>query len=334
MYKKIFVSNRAGIGDVILTTPILKAVKTKFPDSHLIFMTGSNCAEVAKGLNFVDEVLLYNKNDKDNNSMLNIVKKIWRSDIALMIDFKYRTAVMAFLAFIPIRAGLRHKRRLFMTNAVDKGNLWEKQYETLNYADIIRESTGMELAGDLTELYVPDRTSDDIDFVNNLFELTGIDNKKPIITIAPFTSWEPKNWPVSNYNQLINQLKNRYDCNIVLIGDNQNFDKSIELESASVKNLLGKTNLLQTVEIISRSQLVIGGCSAPLHMAAATHTPVVGIYGPTSPDRWAPKKNSIIFYKRVSCSPCNEAMIGCKKKPCVLSISVEEVFAACSKFLN
>jgi ADP-heptose:LPS heptosyltransferase len=104
MYKNILISNRAGIGDVILTTPILRALKDKFPDSKVTLMISPNSIQVVNGLDFIDEIITY---DKKKDSVWKIVKHIWRYDIALCLDFKYRTVVMAYLAGIPVRAGLK-----------------------------------------------------------------------------------------------------------------------------------------------------------------------------------------------------------------------------------
>lgn len=331
MYKKILVSNRAGIGDTILTTPVLKALKEKFPASHITFMVSPYAEDLVKGLPFIDEYILY---DKKETSMFAMVKALWRTDIALLLDFKYRSAVMAFLALIPVRAGLRHKRGLFMTHAVDKGADWEQNYEPYNYAKVIEESAGIALAGDLTELHVPARDPADIELTTKLLTDNGISGQKPLITIAPFTSWEPKNWGVANFIELIGLLKQNWDCDIILTGTQRDYQRSRELQQLTAAvNLMGQTELPQTIEIIARSRLVVGGCSAPLHIAAATRTAVVGLYGATSPARWAPRKNSIILYRGLACSPCNGPMIGCEAKPCMTDISVNEVFAACNKLL-
>ncbi|MBP2656494.1 MAG: rfaF 2 [Firmicutes bacterium] len=336
MYNKIFVSNRAGVGDVILTTPILKAIKDKFPQSHLTFMTGPNCAELVNGLSFIDEVVLYNNKSKQNSSMFNIIKKIWRSDIALLIDFKYRSAVIAFLAGIPIRAGLNHKRSLFMTHTAPLKEGREHNYEPYNYADIIRDSTGIDLLGDFSKLYVPKRSPEDVNFVTKLLASKGIMGDKPIVTIAPFTAWSMKNWPTHRYIELIKKIKASYDCDIVLTGDDtHDYPGGSELRQlSSIANLSGKTSLLQVTEIIARSKLLIGSCSGTIHMAAATNTPAVIIYGPTSPERWAPRKNVIILSKNTICSPCDGPAIGCPENQCIQSISVDEVFEASSKFLS
>lgn len=332
MYKKILVSNRAGIGDVILTTPVLKALKEQFPNSRISFLIGPNCLEVVKGLDFVDEIITF---DKKVDSVWSIVKRTWRYDIALCLDFKYRTAVMAFLAAIPIRAGLKHKRNLFMTHGIDKNQQWEKTYEPCNYANVIEESTGIKLGGDLETLYLPAIDKKDMQYVDDLLMTNGIKKDMPIIIISPFTSWEPKNWPVVYYQKLFSLLLKKYPHQIVLIGTKEDEERSTSLyEDSRVTNIMGKTSLIQMAEVIRRSQLFIGGCSAPLHMAAAVHVPFVAFYGATSPERWSPKTQGSVLTIDLPCSPCNGLMIGCEEKTCMYDIAVEEAFDACQKYLS
>lgn len=332
MYKKILVSNRAGIGDVILTIPVLRALKEQFPTSKLTFMISPNCLEIVKDLDCIDEIITY---DKKQDSTWSVIKRIWQYDIALCLDFKYRTAVMAFFAGIPIRAGLKHKRKLFMTHAVDKNDQWENTYEPCNYANVIKESTGIELTGDLSELHLPPVATADVEYVDQLLSKHGIRKDMPLITIAPFTSWLPKNWPLDYYRKLIDSLIAQYPHQIVLVGTPYDEEKLGPLSSSSrVTNIMGDTSLLQMAEIIDRSQLFIGGCSAPLHVAAAKHTPFVTFYGATSQQRWAPRTKGIILDRALSCSPCNGPMIGCEEKPCMYEISEAEAFAACQKMLG
>lgn len=332
MYKKILISNRAGIGDVILTTPILRALKEKFPDSKVTLMIAPNCIQVVQGLDFIDEIITY---DKKKDSVWKIVKNIWKYDLALCLDFKYRTAVMTFLAGIPVRAGLKYKRGLFMTHGVEKGLQWEHTYEPCNYANVIKDSTGIELTGDFTQLYLPKPGKADIKHIDDLFASCGVEKEMPLITIAPFTSWFPKNWPIKFYIKLINLLIEHYPHQIVLVGIISDFQEFEELYSSSrVTNAMGKTSLLQMAEVIRRSQLFSGGCSASLHMAAALHTPFVAFYGATLPERWAPRTKGMILNCNLDCSPCNGPMIGCEEKTCMHEITVENAFEACQKMLG
>lgn len=323
-YDKIFISNRAGIGDTVLTTPLLKALREKFPESKITLMVSDYAISIVEGLPFVDEIIAY---DKKKHSLVSVVKKIWKYDLALCLDFKYRTALMAYLARIPIRAGLRHKRKFFMTHPVERDLNYEMIYEPYNYSNIIKNSTGITLQGDLSKLYIGPVDEKDRIYAEHLLQKHAIDSACGFITIAPFTSWSPKNWPLEYYNELIKRFKTQNPfCEIVLVGEAG--DTANEISGAV--SLLGQTTLKQMAEIIRRSSLFIGGCSGPIHIAAAVDTPIVGIYGPTSAKHWAPVRNSIILVQREECSPCDGRISFCEKGTCLKAITVDKVYEACN----
>lgn len=326
-YKRIFVSNRAGIGDVILTTPVLKALKIKYPDSKITLLVEANCIDVVKNLEFVDVVIPYNK--KICN-IWEIVKHVWRYDIALCLDFKYRTAVIAFLAAIPIRVGIRHKHKLFMSKSIERHAEWDSTYEPYNYAMIIKGTTGIDLLGeDLTKLYLPQIDAREVVCIDQLFLANNLPFGKDIITISPFSSWEPKDWSIENYLQLILKFS-AYP--VLVIGVEKDAVRAADLfKLDNVINLMGKTSLMQMAEVIKRSKLFIGSCSAALHMAGVYHIPFVAMYGLTKPKRWAPKTKGIAIDLELSCSPCK---LGCKEKPCQTGILVDDVYRSCMNMLG
>lgn len=336
MYKRIFVCNRAGLGDVILANPVLKALKHKFPDSKITLMVGWDAVDIVEDLDFIDEVITYAyEKQRGIPDLIHMVRKVWRYDLAILLDFKYRSAFMAFLAGIPIRAGIEHKRKLFLTHPMLKPPDWESTYEPHNYAKIIKYSLGIELdAAMLDQLCLPAAKPHDINAVDQLLTAQGTIKDTPLITIAPFTSWTPKDWPIGYYRQLTERLSLRYPHKIILIGLGSDCDKLDGLDqNPRVINLMGKTTLAQTIEVIRRSGLFIGGCSAPLHIAGACNTPYVVPYGPTSPSRWAPRSPGIVITRNPACGPCNVNMTGCAEKPCMMDITVEEMYEACVKML-
>ncbi len=328
-YNKILISNRAGIGDTVLTTPVLKALREKFPESKLTFMISDNALPIVEGLPFVDEIITYNK--KQNN-LFGSVRRIWRYDLALCLDPLYRTAAMAFLACIPIRAGIGHKRGKLLSNPIDRDPCYEMTYESSNYVNIIKNSTGITLEGDLTRLYIGPMAEADELHVDNLLRKHAVNSPRGLITISPFTAWAPKDWPIEYYNELIKRLKiQNPSCEVLLVGRQEDAAKASPIVGAV--NLLGKTTLKQMAEIIRRSCLFIGGCSASIHIAAAVDTPIVGIYGPTSPQRWAPVKNSIIVSQRETCCPCYRRASSCEQATCIKEITVDKVYEACRQQL-
>lgn len=331
-YRKIVVSDCSGIGDAILTTPVLKAIKDKFPDSKLTFLTRPKCYDVIHGLDFVDEVIGYHK---ETQSMWSVVKKIWRYDLAICLDYKYRTGVMVYLARIPVRAGIGHKRKFFLTHSVNVRDTCDDQYQPYNCVDIITDSLGIKLEGNFDRIYLPTVSNMDKEKVNQLFHTNRISPTDKLFVVSPFTSWSPKDWPIQYYERLIRRVLDSSDCRVLMIGMDADRLKLGGLRQYSqVVNLMGHTNVMQMVEVIRRASVVMSGCSSSLHMAAALGTPYIGVYGPSMAKRYAPRSVGIALEQPVHCRPCHKEMDGCIEKPCMTGITVNEVYAAFLKLMD
>lgn len=326
-FKNILAVNFKAVGDIVLSTPILKALKDKYPEAKLTFLMGHEAVPLVDKLPFIDQIVEYQKGE----SMLPVIRKIWRSDIALLLDFKYRSAVIPFLACIPIRAGLKHKRKLFLTHPAERDANEENIYESLNFANVITKSTGIKLDGDLSKLYVSPASRQDQETVDKLFKEHAIHHDSRIITVAPFSSAPEKDWPVSKYNEFLGKISQDSNCKVVIVGGPSDAHKG---SFAYGINLIGKTKLTELVEILRRSHLFIGGCSGPLHISSAVNLPSLALYGASSPAQWAPKSAKTIYHK-LDCSPCSGHGTTCKGKfMCMNSISVDEVLTAYQTLLK
>lgn len=141
--RKLVAFNGNAVGDVLLSTLILKGLRELYPDSHLTFLVRPECRKLVAGLPFLDDVVTYQKED----SIWPAVRTLWKYDLALCLDFKYRSAGIPFLSRIPIRAGMRHKRGLFLTHPVEPDPQEVDIYEPDNFAgaiDVVGRTTLLE----------------------------------------------------------------------------------------------------------------------------------------------------------------------------------------------
>ena len=139
--------------------------------------------------------------------------------MALLLDFKCRSAVIPFLACIPVRAGLAHKRKLFMTHAIPLPKYDNEMYITEYMSNIIKDSIGLNITHDVTQLCVAEAMESDKWAVDNL--LTGkwnSDSTTVKIAIAPFSSTHVKDWPVDYYSRFIQRLKEKMNCSFAILG--------------------------------------------------------------------------------------------------------------------
>ena len=320
-FDKILLIQYNMLGDVICSTAIVKAVRDQFPNSKIAFLVSPETAELVR-LPFIDELVVYDK----GMPMLPVLRKIWRYDVALLLDFKYRSAVLPFLAMIPVRAGLAHKRGLFMTHAIPLPEYNYDVYITEYLAKIIEDSIGLKLTHDITHLYVSEATEQDKAAVNVL--LSEARKKAVKIAIAPFTSTRVKDWPMDNYRNFIEAMKARLDCQFILLGGRNDCEKDFPVLYDTI-DLRGKASMTESAEVLRRVDYFIGGCSAPLHLSAAVGTPSLALYGASSPIKWAPQHRCIYLYHKMDCSPCDRWYgrdCGGNNK-CMKAITVEECLA-------
>lgn len=316
-YDKILIVQYNLLGDVICSTGIVRAVREQFPNSKIAFLVSPETKDLVN-LPFVDELVIYDK----GMPILPVIKQIWRYDVALLLDFKYRSAFLPFLAMIPVRAGLRHKRGLFMTHGIDLPDYNYKYYITEYMAKILEDAVGLKLTADVTRLTVADATESDISAVNNL--LSPLHKDKKFVAVAPFASNPVKNWNAERYYEFMTKLSDEYD--FVVIGGNDDADKLFKIPENTL-DLRGKASMTESAEILRRASYLVCGCSAPLHLAVAVKTPILALYGSTSRTKWVPKRGAICIQHNFSCSPCDRWYgRDCNNDaPCMKAITVDEV---------
>jgi len=328
---KIFVSKQAGIGDVVLLTPILAELKRKYPNSKITIMTLPNAFDVVVGLPFVDEVFSY---DKKKDSIWKVIKKMWGHDIALLFDLQYRPAFAAFLAGIPVRIGLAHKRKLWLTHSLPWERYMDHTYEPYVFAEILQRTLGIELAREkLTKVYVSPIPAQEEQASVNALAQYGFSISSPYIACSPQTALYLKDWPAEKWQQLFSRLYDQYKIPVVVFG---NGGKAKRLwDMPGVINLCEKTSLREAMFIIKNAKLLVNSCSLPIHIAAAYEVPSVILYGYTDPKRWAPREKCTIVSANLSCSPCDGYnKVECKDSKCMQAITVEEVFVACQDLIQ
>ena len=176
---------------------------------------------------------------------------------------------------------------------------------------------------------------------NVMPELPG--RRRIIVNINPSDpSWH-RMWPEQYWVGLCNQLLEDYRTDLVFIGTKENQTEVQELvhklkDPTRVYNVAGRILLIELLKLIHDSELVISVDSGAMQMAAWVGTPVVALFGPETPGRFAPKgKDTQIVWAGLSCSPCTGfaagSVTGCKDNQCMKQISPERVLSACKMAL-
>ncbi len=329
---KIIVSRLDNIGDVVMTTPILYQLKKMYPKAKLIYVVRTVAAPSVDRLPFIDEVIaLHDK--KTMSEQINLIKKIWHADLAYLIDYTHRIALLAFLAGVKKRVGIKHKRGNLLTHPIEWEKGMDNTYDPVMFAELLKENTGIDVMQEenWNTFHYSEASLEEKARVERMFAETGHDIDKPYIVFSMYTSHASKDWPETYWQELWSRVGEISDIKIVLTGANP---KNIKFGN-NVIDLSGKTDLYELGYIIKRAKLVINGCSAPMHIARAFKVPTIGLYGSTPVSKGAPPENIASFATTANCAPCNgDYSSPCETPFCMQLIKVEDVYNVVKDFLK
>lgn len=319
--KKICIMHQASIGDMLMVTPVYRAVKECYPNCRQVVVTNHIGYELMSGNPYIDVLLSYEKGD----AVLPIIKNIWRADVSVIFDYHYRNALYSFLALIPRRIGYGKD---FINEKLRDEPL--EMFEPLKYLAAVKQ-LGIHTE-DLT-LTRPIATEAEKIHVEKILNEIKLPMQK-LILLAPFSLDEIKNWEPFKYREIIIRAK-QSGYAVAIVGSSSERARA-EVEFPDAVNLAGEFNLRETAELISRADLQISGCTATLHICSTTPTHAIAIYGASDPEQWAPKKNCTVISHRLACSPCHNipGKPRCHNNICIKNISVDEVWNAVEKILE
>ena len=342
--KKLLVVRTDAIGDLLLATPALDALRAKFPRAHIALMVRPYNQFVVKNNPAIDEVIVEDLYDRFHfGHRIGLWKYLqWifrirfkRFDVMINLAGDFPYALIGYLAGIPCRIGDRGRVAyswLYNCQVNHRLNSWalhevEHNFELLEPLGIDRREAGK------CRLY-PD--ADKLEAAAQLLRDNGLAGKK-IIGVNVGTIGTNKPWALANYVELVKRLSVEYQTKIVLVGGpkENELNKSIlpELEGAAVN--LGGLPVELFIALLKQLDLYVGNDTGPTHLAAALDVPSVILYTSKyqQPARWAPWGNRHKLIKNVSSCPFPCRPPSCLMDLCTAEISVSEVLTAVAEIL-
>jgi lipopolysaccharide heptosyltransferase II len=339
--KKILIVRTDKIGDLVLSTPVIKAVRDAYPDSHIAMMVRPYAHEIIKGNPYLDEIITYSKAKKglgvlsDLKFIMYLRKK--KFDLALILHPKNRTHIIAFLSGIPERIGYNKKLGALLTKKIPHLKQYGLKHE-IDYTLDILEYAGIDCND--RKLYIAVNESSEKN-VDKIFAENGISKDDTVVTVHPGSSCPSKRWAVAHFARVADALVREAKAKIVIIAgprDKKFGDDVAALMNERALNLSCKTTVSDIVSILRRSKLFISNDSGPVHISCAVGTPVISIFGRSdrglSPKRWRPVgARDVALHKDVGCVICesHKCKLGFK---CLEAISEDEVLAAARAILG
>ena len=339
--KRILIVRLDRIGDVLLSTPVIKAAREAYPDSYIAFMARKYAKEVLEGNPYLNEVIVYDKTGSEKGLLRNLsfICQLRRKkfDIALILHPTKRTHLVISLAGIPEKVGYNRKWGFLLNTRIPHTKHYGLKHE-IDYALDILRYTGLDPKDRTLYMPVNSRSEERID---EFFKENGITKNVPCVTVNPGASCVSKRWSAGKFADAAKRLMERYGAKIIIVSgaaDKKLGDKVASLLGGNCLNLSGKTSVADVASVLRRSKLFISNDSGPVHIACAVKTPVIAIFGRSdrglSPKRWGPTgERDIVLHKDVGCDVC--LAHNCKKGfKCLEAVTVEDVLAAADKILG
>jgi heptosyltransferase-1 len=334
--KKILIIRLRRIGDVIMTTPAITALRGAFPAAFISYVVEEPYRELVEGNPSLNKVIVL-KTKQGIKDFFKLIRQVQKENYDVVLDFHGgpRASFITLISGAKLKLGYRIKYRNFiydikLPRAVKSGHI----HSVENHLNLVK-ALGVNVATP-PPLSLPQARAEEVEKVKKFMEGYRLEGHK-IITIHISAGNEFRNWGADNIVKLSELLGRLPGVQIVLIGASEDHKADEEIMKKSKTRLLslvGKLNLREVRELISRSTLFVGPDSGPMHIAASTSTSIIALFGPTLPAHFSPwQARASLIEKNFDCRPCKQRRCIYKDFRCLRSITPEEVFQACLRFI-
>lgn len=318
---KILIRGVNWVGDCIMSIPAIRGIRKLHANAKISLLIKEKVSEIFKWENSIDEIIVY-KTGLSNK--LKLIKDLRDKDFsrAYLLQNAFDAALITYLARIPERVGYaRDLRGFLLTHPI----VYRKQDRNIHHIDYF-----FEIPKRFNPSLVPE-----FPFINIPIEEKIKARQKlsllpsPILAISPGARYGPtKRWEPEKFIEIIKKFTEHYGS-VVLLG---NRDEDLKFKTQYMLNLIGKTSLSELISIVSECDLLLCNDSGVMHIGYATGTPLVAIFGSTSPELTGPPRGTAVVVKSsVSCAPCFKR--SCSDIKCMKEIQVAEVWNALEEII-
>lgn len=310
--KKFLIIQTAFLGDVILSLPLVQALKHAVPDSQIDFIAIPQTSDILRNHPDVSNVIVYDKHWKQRSLLSFILfRNRLRSakyDVVLCAHRSLRSCLLAKATQAQVRIGFENSAlKSVFTDVVQ----WkfgvhevERDLSLLGPLGIWEIPSAGKVKDNLPRLFI----SEEYRIKAERF-LSEHRIRQPYAVVAPGTVWETKRYPVEMMVEVVRKITYRFE-NVVVIGGEKDLELVREFNVPDEKVILaiGSLPIMSSAEIIKRASLLIANDSAPIHIASAFDVPTVAIFGPTVKNfGFYPyhKKSVVVEVEGLGCRPCS-----------------------------
>lgn len=239
-----------------------------------------------------------------------------RFDQAIVLPGSFKSALAPAFAAIPKRTGFRGEFRHGLLNDMRK-------LDAARWPRLVDRFAALADVAPATPRLRPDAAAR-----RRLLARHCLTTRRPVVALCPGADYGPaKRWPEEHFAQLARRCADA-GADVWVLGSSREAASIVARESAAV-DLIGRTSLLEAVDLLSAASVVVANDSGLTHVAAALGVPVVALYGSSSPDFTPPlSRQAVVMQRELSCRPCFRRECPFGHTDCLRGIAPEQVFAA------
>lgn len=325
MPKKFLIIRLSSIGDIIQCMPVIDAIKNKYPDAEIHWFARKDMSSFLAMDKRINKIWGFARED-GFSGIIQAAKELKKEEFDYVYDAhsNIRSNILKFylLPFcrkirakkpeFTLRSKERFKRILLFNFGINK---FPKPFRGMDsYLAPLEKWNLTDTSRHYSDWQFPSEYKDK--FANLLKE-------EKLITLVPSANWEMKRWPVNYWKQLIKLLPD-YKF-LILAGPSDSFCNDIEAVSPQrINNLAGKTSLLESCYIVSKSKMLISADTGFMHAADLFGTEALAIIGPTA-FGYPSGKTVRVLESKIDCRPCTKDGRGkCKQdiwQKCMIEIT-------------
>ena len=346
---RIIIANPYGIGDVLFSTPLIRSIRAKFPQSHIAYLCNARTIEILEHNPHLNEIIVFEKDEYRSLwrsskskcisrffSLLNKIRK-GRFDVLVDLSLGDRYSLVFMLLGVRRRVGFDYKGRgRFLTKKIAIKGFNDKPapHYYLDVAGLI----GAEPDYKDLDFRIPDESKK---WADDFLKQRGISDKDTLIGVVPGGgfSWGSqaytRRWDSERFKLLCNRLTANLNASLIFFGGGAEESALCAQISKYVSgkwaDASGKTTLSQFAALLSKCRLVVGNEGGALHVALSQNVPIVAIFGPVDYKVYGPypqDERVVIVAKHLECQPCYHSfrMPPCPYElKCLRDVSVDDV---------
>ena len=333
--RRILITRMKFIGDIILTTPVIRAVRHASPDAFIAYLGEARAVSLLEENPHLNEIIGFDFSRPTILEQARVALLLRRRKFDLVIDLfgNPRSALLTYLSGARIRVGLDRKGRgrLYTVRVADDGTA----RNAIEFHSQFPAAVGIPPLDARTEIVLTEKERTDAGLM--LRSLTGPrDPSTPLIGIHPGATWPAKRWPADRFAKLADHLARELRAQVVVVAGPGDGDavRAMVSEATTRHVVLPVLSLRRLAAVISLCNVFVGNDAGPMHMSVAVGTPTIGLFGPGEEQIWFPYSAADghqALRKDVPCHPCH--LDFCNRKgegfmECMKLLSENDVFQA------